>query len=189
MKITFKKIFKYNLNKDKTYAFEYACKVLSQQIDPISLETGKYAPKSNIVFCSTLKRAEQCIARNRKIKIIKVGELYEIPFNLEKNCTKIRFNKEGSVVVRRVFKKLFIKDQLMKSRKLIFSEIKNLILLIKKSYPNEKVVVISHSFRLKCIQAYLETDGQIERYPRLINNYIKDNEKTFDFGEEFSVEI
>ena len=49
--------------------------------------------------------------------------------------------------------------------------------------------MISHSFRLKIIEAYLKTQGRIMNDPKLIEKYIKNSKKTFDFGEGFDFEI
>ena len=190
MKILFRKILDYDLKKDKPDAFIYSCKILSQKVDPDSLKQSKFIPKSNVVFCSKLKRARQCVKKTKNSKIIFTESLNEIPFDLKFYTNELEYNKYGSLVVRKIFKKLFIEDKLIIKRDKIFSQVKKLLENIKSNYSNEKsVMIVSHSFRLKCIEAYLKTNGKIIKSPKLIEKYIKNSQKTFDFGKGFDFEI
>lgn len=190
MKILFRKILKYDLKKDKKNTYVFSLKLLAQKINPYSLEKGKFTPKTKVVFCSNLKRAKQCIKKNKNLIIINTKILNEIPFDLGICCEESDFHKYGSLAVRKTFKKLFIEDKLMITRAKIFSEIEKLFKSIKNYYGAEKsITIISHSFKLKCIEAYLKTNRKIIRSPKLINKYIKDKEKTFDFGKGFDFEI
>ncbi|MEI8174432.1 MAG: hypothetical protein WCG28_00605 [bacterium] len=190
MKILFRKILDYDLKNNKPNAFVYVCQVLSQKIDPYSLKRKGFTLRNRVIFCSNLNRAKQCIKKDKNTKLVIIKSLNEIPFNLKLYCDKSGYKKYGSVVVRKTFKKLFIEDNLIISRKKVFKEIKELLIYIKNRYSSEKsVTIVSHSFRLKCIEAYLKTDGKITKFPKLIKKYIKDNEKTFDFGAGFDFDI
>ncbi len=57
------------------------------------------------------------------------------------------------------------------------------------THHRKKCVLISHSFRMKLIEAYIKTDGQIEQKPELIHKYILDDKKTFDFGKGISLNV
>lgn len=190
MKILFRKILEYDLKKNQKNSYIHAYKVLSQEVNPDSLQKEKFIPKSRIVFCSKLIRAKQCLKKDKNLKIIFTKSLNEIPFKIKIYLKKIDYEKLGSVSVRKIFKKLFIEDKLMISRNQIFIEIKKFIEDLKNNYNSEKsITIISHSFRLKCIEAYLKTEGKIINNPKLIEKYIKDDKKTFDFGEGFDFEI
>ena len=59
--------------------------------------------------------------------------------------------------------------------------------LCLKAGPDKQIAVISHSFRLKLIEAFIKSNGQLQKHPKIIHNYIKDAEKTYKFGEGFSI--
>jgi hypothetical protein len=42
---------------------------------------------------------------------------------------------------------------------------------------------------MKLLQAYIETNGKIEKEPFLIHKFIKINKRTFEFGEGFNVKV
>ena len=190
MKILFRKILDYDLRRYESDAFIYVCRILSQKINPDSLKKQSFAPTTKITFHSELKRAKQCLKKNKSFKLIPTKFLNEIPFNLDNYCNELEYKKEGSVVVRRAFKKLFIENKLMINRNKIFNEIEKLFTYLKNNSNSENnVTVFSHSFRLKCIEAYLKTNKQIIKSPELIGQYISDKNKTFDFGKGFDFDI
>jgi len=190
MKIFFRKILEYDTKKGQPDSFIYACKLLSQEVSPDSLQKGGFISLSNIILSSNLKRAKQCIKKDISLKIIFNSSLNEIPFELASNCSKSQYEKYGSRIVRRVFKKLFIEDKLMIKRRKIFREIENLLSFIRKNFKSEKnIMILSHSFRLKCIEAYLKTSGKIIQNPELMEQYIDDSRKTFNFGQGFDFDI
>lgn len=190
MKLLFRKILDYDLKKYKPNTFIYACKILSQSINPDSLKKENFIPTTKITFHSELKRARQCIRKNKNSKLLATKFLNEIPFRLEDHCNEFEYKKEGSLAVRRAFKKLFIEDKLMISRNKIFDEIYIFLKYVNDNFKSQKsITVISHSFRLKCIEAYLKTNGRIIKSPKLIEQYISDPTKTFSFGEGFDFDI
>ena len=112
----------------------------------------------------------------------------QIQFDLKKLCIKEEWSREGSVAVRRKFNEAFIADKLMIGRKQLFEEIESLLLHCARSHEiYNNVTVISHSFRLKLIEAYIGTCGKIKDNPKLIQQYIFADKKTYEFGQGFAV--
>ena len=186
--ITFIKILKYELNPKNKDIFEYLSDVTSQKINPQSLELGMLAVQSGIVLYSPLEHAKGCIKRTAGIDHREVVELREIPFDLKKLCTKEEWVDRKSEVVRERFKKAFIADTLMIKRKQLFEEVESLLRLCVRFHETyDNVTVVSHSFRLKLIEAYLGTDGKIKDNPELIHQYVFNNRKTYEFGRGFAI--
>jgi hypothetical protein len=51
---------------------------------------------------------------------------------------------------------------------------------------NSPISVVSHSFRLVIIRAFIKTKGHIVDDPFLIYDYMQSGQKTFTFEEKFS---
>ena len=185
--IKFIKILSYQQKPDRGDIFEQLCDLTSQKIDPPSLFPESLDVSADIILSSTLKRAKDCFKKNEGEECVYLPELKEVPFALDKICSKEEWIKEKSVAVRRNFKKAFINDQLLLSRRKIFDEIRQLLSLCKKKSLKGEVAVISHSFRLALIEAYIKTKGEIEINPDLIHQYISDEKKRYEFGEGFTV--
>ena len=83
--------------------------------------------------------------------------------------------REGEAIVRRNFKRAFAGDSLLISREELFQEIKEVINMCRRLSKRHRVAVVSHSFRLKFIEAFLKTGGGLEKGPELIEDYILDN--------------
>jgi len=190
MKIIFRKISKYNYHsKDKKSDFEYVSSVLNQTINPHSEKAESViTPESQIVYVSSLNRARECIKTRKGQKIITSKVLNEIPFELKSFVNEKSYLKYGSISVRKAFIKAFLDDDLLITREQLFKQIESLLKKIERS-KHSIVSVISHSFRLKLIQAYISTNGKIITNPKLIRKFIKPNERTFNFEEEFEVNI
>ena len=185
--IKFIKILSYRLKPKNGDIFGYLNDLTSQKIDPHTNEPGKLKLKEYVVLHSTLLRAVECIHRDKNTEYIGLTDLNEIGFDLEKICGEKLWKKEKSKVVRRKFKEAFIKDDLHISRKEIFDGIRKVLLLCKAKSKKGDVAVVSHSFRLAIIEAYIKTKGEIEKKPELIHNYIFDDKKRYEFGGGFEI--
>jgi hypothetical protein len=185
-KIYFRKTTEYYSGRDKNpiKRFKFLSKLTLQKVNPKPLHKFKNIKKDILIISSPLKRVSLSLVK--KSDYIIDDNLKEILFNLEEFCSFEEFKREGSVAVRKNFKKLFISDKLPESRKDIFRDIKKLINKLK-SLKNKEIMVISHSFRLKLIEAYVKTNGKIEKNPKLINKFIKNNERTYHFEEGFDI--
>ncbi len=185
-KIYFRKTTAYDLGKRRSDTFEYLQGVGFQKIDPSPLSQFKNLPESKIIFYSPLARVKDSLPFNSRYDLRERNELREVLFDLKLFCTEDEFKREGSVIIRRKFKQFFISDTLPIKRNAIFAEVEKIledISLVDAS----TVTVISHSFRLKIFEAYLGTNGEIVNNPSLINTYITDDEKTFQFEEGFDI--
>lgn len=183
--IRFIKILSYRLSPESGDVFDYLCDVTSQKNDPPSLEPGRLVLTEPIIFHSTLKRARECLAKNSSARFYPRKDLAEIPFDLVKVCPRELWDEEGSVAVRRGFKRAFINDQLGVSRQQIFEEIRDLLTLCRNQIPGKNMAVVSHSFRLALIEAFVATRGLIESNPSLIADFINDSQKRYEFGGGF----
>ncbi len=187
--ITFTKILEYELypkQRSQAEVFQYICNVLIQTINPQSTASQKVIIKKGVLFSSPLRRAQECIQTESVVINQILPELREIPFDITKDCTKTEWEQRGSALIRSLFKKLFIEDRLLISRQKIFDEIRTMLVKCL-SQKNQDITIISHSFRLKIIEAFIKTKGEIEKNPELIHQYIFDDKKTFGFGEGFLV--
>jgi len=187
--IRFFKILSYRLEPEAGDVFEYLSGLLSQRIDPLSAEQGGLKLSEPVVLHSTLCRAAGCISRNKSIEYIGLVDLNEIAFDLEKLCGKSAWTKEKSVAVRRQFKEGFVQDRLLLSRREIFDGVRRVLLHCQNKSGIGSIAVVSHSFRLAIIEAYIMTRGLIETEPSLIHNYISDNRKRYEFGGGFEIEV
>ena len=157
-----------------------------QKVDPIPLHKYRNIKKGKMVICSPLKRVILSMPNN--INYITDDSLKEVLFDLSKFTSAQEFSSNGSVLIRRKFKEFFIKDELPEKRNQIFRKIRILLEKLQK-IKEEEVVIVSHSFKLKLIEAYIKTRGRIEYEPELIRKFIKDNKKTFQFEKGFSVKL
>ena len=188
--VQFVKILEYELNPENEDVFKYLCELTKQVIDPPSKAPGKLELIADVALCSPLRRSVECLKENAEIEYIPMRELREIPFDLEKICSREEMDREGDAIVRRNFKKAFIEDRLLTPRKELFEETKKVLNLCQKlSRQGKTVAVVSHSFRLKLIEAFLNTRGELEKNPKLIENYIFDDKKTYEFGEGFFFDV
>jgi hypothetical protein len=168
--------------------FVHTRNLLMQKVNPPTLHPKKLSLREPILFCSKLKRARTCIITHIGQRYITTSLLNEIPFDLAKGCTVLEFRRDGSSAVRRTFKELFIADTLEMKRATIFKQIRK-ILAATHAHHHKEYTFISHSFRMKLIEAYIKTGGQIEQKPELIHKYILDDKKTFDFGKGISLNV
>lgn len=165
--------------------FEYSADLGMQRIDPDTMEPGKLISKTPTILHSTLKRATDCIAHIHGTFYIPEDSLREIKFDLRTMCAREEFDSKRSVAVRRRFIEFFLEDRLPISRIATIDEVEK---TLKLCLEFSDVAVISHSFRLKVIEAFIMTGGKIKEDPSLIRNYIHEDRKTFEFGRGFEVD-
>ncbi len=185
--IHFIKILEYDIRPNDRESFNYIYAVASQEIDPPTLKPNSLFFDTPIVFHSPLRRAVECLKIRDGTRYVPVSLLKEIPFNIRKMCSKEEWFMDGSVLVRRKFKEHFVKNQLMMNRNEILEETKKFLARCYLLSKTSEISVVSHSFRMKIIEAFIRTKGRIEKEPSLIHDYINDGIKTFGFGEGFSV--
>ncbi len=187
--ITFIKTLRYETNPKETDVFEYLTLLGLQKIDPASTANSFLTLDADVIFYSPLKRVATTIRlpKHKKITAVKKDALKEIVFDLEKLCSKQEYQKYKSKIVRRRFKEAFIQDALPVKRAFIFREIKD-ILRLCLIYQEATVAIVSHSFRLKIMEAFIKTKGKIISNPALIHTYIFDDQKTYEFGEGFTID-
>lgn len=188
--IKFIKMLAYDLrNKGDKLDFEWVRNVTLQKEDPESLNPGglEQIKDAEIVFHSPLRRVVQCFPEISGIKMICLNSLREIQFDLREFCTEEEFLEKGSAIVRRQFKDFFIQDKLLIPRNQIFQEVKEVLKFCVESQVL-RIAVVSHSFRLSMIEAFIETGGTIETNPSLVHDFIFDDKKRFNFGEGFTVD-
>jgi len=182
--IQFVKTLSYNTKGD----WGYVDGILSQRIDPPSNANASfYFPSGSIVLHSTLRRVTETLGPNRSVHLIEMFELREVPFNLGERASGEReFQEQPSVFVRKRFKESFCSDTLFVSRVRLFAEIRA-VLIRALEQKSGQTAVISHSFRLALIDAFIKTSGEIMTNPRLIHDFIIDDKKTRGFGESFFI--
>lgn len=182
--IYFIKTLPYQIKPEKGDIFEYLSDLALQKIDPPTLSKNPLSIKADIIFYSPLKRVADTIKDDTRG--IKKESLREIKFDIKALCSKEEYQEYESVIVRRRFKEFFIGDRLPLKREIIFNEIEALLKEYRLSGKKD-IAVVSHSFRLKIIEAFIKTKGGIRYKPELIHNYLLDDQKTYEFGEGFSI--
>lgn len=185
--IHFIKILEYDTKPNDSDAFDYLCAVASQKIDPPSLKPKSLHLDTPVVFYSPLRRSAECLKMERPSRYIPSSLLKEIPFDMKQMCPKEEWLTGKSALVRKRFKDRFIKDQLLMKKEDIFEEVRKILAQCCSAAGTSEVSVVSHSFRMKIIQAFLGTKGRIEEEASLIHGYIHDDRKTFEFGKGFSI--
>jgi broad specificity phosphatase PhoE len=189
--IKFIKMLKYDLrNQGEDLDFDWVSRVTLQQEDPKSLYPGglESIKEAEVIYHSPLRRVVECLPYNHNAQeFYPLESLREIKFDLRQFCTKNELFKYGSKIVRQQFKDFFTQDILITSRTQIFEEVKEILKRCVESH-SSKIVVVSHSFRLSIIEAFINTEAKIETEPHLIHKFIFDDTKRFDFGDGFTVD-
>lgn len=181
--VFFRKTTEYDLKYDDNNRFLYLISLGLQKVDPAPLHVFHNLQKVDLIFCSNLSRAKDSLPLCLK-NIFLYKELKEVIFNIEDFCSEKEFYKLGSYIIRKKFKEYFIKDKLPISREKIFIEIEKVLQDLCNTSA-KSILVISHSFRLKVFEAYIKTNGEIKKKPYLINKFITNKEKTYNFEEGF----
>jgi len=186
-KIKFIKTLAYKIRPENEDVFEYLSALTMQKIDPPSISNTYIQTNAKTVFHSPLKRVIDTLELKRGVKYIRTDELSEILFDIGQLCTRQEWQEKKSDIIRQRFKEFFIKDRLPVKRIQIFDEIRGVLNDCLSQPKSFNVAVISHSFRLKLIEIFIDTKGRITNDPALIHKYISDNQKTYEFGGGFSI--
>ncbi len=181
--VQFIKTLPYELHPHAINSFEYLARVALQTINPQSTADAPLAIHADIVFHSPLRRVSDTLARHQKNTCR--DYLREIPFDLKQLCTKKEWETNGSVIVRKRFKEAFIKDSLPITRRMVFAQIRAMLKECARILSPSRTAVLSHSFRIKLIEAYIKTQGTIVEHPDRIHAYLLDTETTYPFGGGF----
>lgn len=182
------KIAKYELRPEGVDIYDYLVNLAAGKEDPPSLAPGSLPFPGHVVFHSPLRRAVECVDCSSAIRCEPRTELAEVSFDMRACCDKATWEQEGSIPVRRGFKAAFIADTLLVPRSRLLEEIGEVLADARAIAKTTPVALVSHSFRLKLIEAYLGTKGMLEDQPELIHDYIHDDQKTYSFGEGFTID-
>lgn len=183
MQIT--KILSYNVYGNHTSnRFQHVCDLLSQKSDPQSDELDSLDCKNNIVYTSPLARAVSCIAEKTVREIHTEKALSEIPFALDLFCSEEEFFHGGSTAVRKAFIIAFSQNALLLSHEILQNECDQILSIANTQ---RTTLCVSHSFRMKVLQAYIQYGTQLFRDPLLIKKYINPKNKMFNFGDSIYI--
>lgn len=144
-------------------------------------------PSSITILHSTLLRGKQTaeiLPKNQGVQVIPCDLLREIPFSLANMVTEEEFEDKngGSRLVRVRFVDQFVEDRLLQPRTQIEDNVCCLLAEIDKF--SKDVIIISHSFFLKILQAYV-SGSDVFSNPGELANFIDADKKTFPFGGGF----
>jgi len=179
------KILSYDVYGESTgNSYQYVCDLLTQDIDPPSREPNNLNCRGYLVYTSSLKRAVGCIDNDTSKDVIIKKALNEIPFSLEKYCTKELFKDEGGFAVRSAFVTAFIEDNLDVTREQLQREIIEVLAL---GIGEEQIMLLTHTFRMKLIEVYGQIGSELFTNPGCIKNFIKPETKLFEFGEIINI--
>lgn len=142
------------------------------------------------VYCSPRKRSIQTaklITSHPKV----FEELMEIGFKMEDFISEQNFyDKQGNpnvLVARKAFVKALIGSELKESYEEILRRIEFLLKLILED-KSDKVLIFSHGFFMKIIEAYIK-DRSIQDNPKNLLKYFDGSSETFKFCEGFILEL
>lgn len=116
-----------------------------------------------------------------------MNELSEIIFDPSLFISEGIWKEQGSSAVRRAFIEAFEQDKLFLKRDKIFEQIEKLLDMCRKESEGQEVICVSHSFRMKLVEAYIKTGGAIKKSPSLVREFIDPNNKTYEFGGGFTL--
>ncbi len=191
MNIRFIKIAKYGSGVPVCSKYQFYCQSTMRLIDPdidlpISYQYTHRRESFGLVYASPMKRSMSS-AKYLGERVIALDQLAEIIFDLGSLLTSDEYLIYGSKLVRERFANAFIRDELIESRKQIISRAHYLIKYLSKKNEDEAVCV-SHSFFMKVVEAeYRGSD--LLRHPELIEQFIVPNDKTYQFGDGFIINV
>lgn len=187
--IQFIKTLPYPLRPLAGDQFTYLRQVALQTINPATSAPLPLATNADRILHSPLRRVVETIGAAEKSRAQGRDYLREIPFDLQQLCTAREWVRQGSIIVRQRFKEALIQDGLTIARRIIFAQVRALLreCLRGMSFsPALRILVVSHSFRLKLTEAFIKTHGAIEREPALIHGFLHETEVTYPFGGGFT---
>ncbi len=186
--ITCVKIAPYELRPIGEDTYDYLAGLAAGAIDPPSLAPKSLSFPGSIILHSPLRRSVECIDGTAALSCEARESLKEISFDMRDFCDRTLWEREGSRAVRRGFKTAFIEDTLPIRRTELILSAHEMLEEAKAAAERAPVVLVSHSFRLKLIEAYIRSNGRLAEEPALIGEYIHDEQKTYAFGEGFTIE-
>lgn len=184
--IHFRKILDYPRTPPAGDEFAYLCALTNQTIDPPTLHQHGLKMRDTVVYASPMRRSRGCIATRPDARVLCIDELKEIPFDLAALCTRTEWMAHKSAIVRERFVDAFVRDMLLTPRAVILGEVESVLHFLQKR-PERSITVISHSFRLKVIEAYIKTHGMLATDPTLLGTFIHADTPTYAFGTGFDV--
>jgi broad specificity phosphatase PhoE len=140
------------------------------------------------VFTSTLQRTQQTARLLYSDTFTAHCLLNEIEFNLNLLVTKNQFEQHGSRIVRKRFVEVFVQNSLSESHLDMKIRIIKLLSFLKRQN-TEHIICVSHSFFMKILQSYLESNGQTFKDPYIIKKYIIPSQPTYEYGQGFEIDI
>lgn len=152
-----------------------------------SVEHPSISLQVKSVFCSTLTRSQETaqffIERPMPSKL-----LDEIRVDLSKLLSEDEFKTFGSSKVRERFLVAFAQDKLLESRADVFTRIRMLLSYLRSKSQSD-LLCVSHSFFMKVLEAYIRTDGAIEKHPELLSGFISLEKHTYPYMEGFKFKL
>ncbi len=192
-KVKFIKIAKYDTKyfDESISNYKFLCDLTLQKTDVESLEKNSLKFETDVVLHSGLDRAKSCIHKvDGENEFIEMKELNEVKFDMGKMCTEGEWKNKGSKIVREKFIEFFIHDKLEISLVNLEGEIKIILEKIGEIIRlGKSVSILSHSFKLKILEAYIKSDFKLFENRNLIKDYIFSDKKTYEFGEGFELNI
>ncbi len=179
------KILKYNpYGPDDSRRYEYVCDLLAGKNDPPSLAVGKFDMAGRTVYAPESRRALECIASALATSFETLSELNEIQFDFKKRAKKQLFDSKGSDSVRSAFIDAFAEDDLHSSHDELQSQFEYILDHASK-YP--EAVYVSHTFRMKLLQLYVQYKDRLFTDPEVIRNAVPVDKHIFEFGETIEI--
>lgn len=184
--IHFRKILDYPRTPPKGDEFAYLRALTTQKVDPPSVHPHGLVITDTVVCASPLRRSRECLSTPSGTAVYYLDQLTEIPFDLGELCTRSEWTAHKSAIVRERFVDAFVRDTLLIPRATVLDEVESLLLFLQKQ-SDRSITVISHSFRLKVIEAYIKTHCALATDPTLLRTFIHTDTPTYAFGKGFDV--
>ena len=179
-KMQLKKILSYDVYGDTANSYEYVADLLAGRSDPQTKEPGGIDCGHLTVYTSPLRRATGCINTTTAKKLETLFALREIPFDIKKYCSESAFSLFKATAVRQAFIRAFMANDLLIPHQVLQQELE--LVLALKARP-EEILVISHTFRIRCLEAYEQIGADLFKNPVRIGEFIQPENKIMDFGE------
>lgn len=170
-------------NTTGTARFARVCDLLAQRIDPPTQHPQSFDCKSAPVYCSSLQRAHQCVDPTSTPLLTLYPGLNEIPFELSQFCDSDTFARDGSTAVRLAFVTAFANDALL----IPLQQIKDELLELERiAAAHPTAIAITHTFRMKIIELYVERGDRIFDDPEQVLQRIDPRRHLYPFGATLS---
>ncbi len=162
---------------------------------PLDMTHGPHVPKQlhqlNVTaFCSPSKRSAQT-ATLVTTKVSVLSDLLEVKYKMANFISEKDFyDQQGRPQVRKAreaFVQALIQNQLEESYQLVIQRIESMLKTISKEN-SSNIIVFSHGFLLKIIEAYAK-DKSIKTHPPHLIKYFDGSVETFKFCEGFLLRV